>query len=303
MTGWRAAWAWFFRRPYVVLAATATMWAGNAIAGRLAVGEISPMALTGLRWLIALAALAAIAGPQIRAEAPALLPQWRYVGLMGALGYTVFNALFYLSAHHTTGVNMAIIQGSMPALVLVGGLAAFGTRIRAVQIVGMVVTLIGVALVATKGDLTTISEVAFNVGDVWMIAACAFYSGYAVFLRNRPDVSGLTLFAAFAAAAFLTSLPLVAYEVVAGSVQWPTPKGWVIMVFIGLFPSFLAQIFFMRGVELIGPGRAGLFVNLVPVFGAFMAVLILGEPFHLYHAAALVLVLGGIFIAERRGAQ
>jgi drug/metabolite transporter (DMT)-like permease len=136
-----------------------------------------------------------------------------------------------------------------------------------------------------------------------MIAACAFYSGYAVFLRLRPDVSGPTLFAAFAAAALLTSLPLVAYEIAAGIVQWPTPKGWLIMAFIGLFPSFLAQLFFMRGVELIGPGRAGLFVNLVPVFGAFMAVLILGEPFHLYHAAALVLVLGGIFIAERLGAH
>jgi drug/metabolite transporter (DMT)-like permease len=303
MAGLRAAWAWFFRRPYVVLAATAIMWAGNAIAGRLSVGEISPMALTGLRWLMALGALAAIAGPQIRDEAPALLPRWRYVVLMGALGYTVFNALFYLAAHHTTAVNMAIIQGSMPAFVLFGALAVYGTRIRAVQIVGMVVTLVGVALVATEGDLTAISGVAFNLGDLWMIGACVFYAGYTVFLRDRPDVSGTTLFAVFAAVALATSLPLVAYEIVAGTVQWPTPKGWLILLFIGLFPSFLAQIFFLRAVELIGPGRAGLFVNLVPVFGAFMAVLILGEPFHLYHAAALILVLGGIFIAERMGAR
>ena len=303
MAGLRAAWAWFFRRPYVVLAATAIMWAGNAIAGRLSVGEISPMALTGLRWLMALGALAAIAGPQIRDEAPALLPRWRYVVLMGALGYTVFNALFYLAAHHTTAVNMAIIQGSMPAFVLFGALAVYGTRIRAVQIVGMVVTLVGVALVATEGDLTAISGVAFNLGDLWMIGACVFYAGYTVFLRDRPDVSGTTLFAVFAAVALATSLPLVAYEIVAGTVQWPTPKGWLILLFIGLFPSFLAQIFFLRAVELIGPGRAGLFVNLVPVFGAFMAVLILGEPFHLYHATALVLVLGGIFIAERMGAR
>ena len=303
MTALRAAWAWLFRRPYLVLAATATMWAGNAIAGRLAVGEISPMALTALRWLIALGALAAIAGPQIRAEAPSLLPRWRYVLLMGALGYTAFNAMFYIAAHHTTAVNMAIIQGGMPALVLLGGLAAFGTRIRGLQIIGMVVTLVGVALVATKGDLTTIMGVAFNVGDVWMLTSSVLYAGYTVFLRDRPSVSGLTLFAVFAAVAFVTSLPLVAYEMASGTVQWPTPKGWAIMAFIGLFPSFLAQLFFMRGVELIGPGRAGLFVNLVPVFGALMAVLILGEPFHLHHAAALVLVLGGIFIAERVGGR
>jgi drug/metabolite transporter (DMT)-like permease len=104
-----------------------------------------------------------------------------------------------------------------------------------------------------------------------------------------------------ATVALATSLPLVGYEIATGTVQWPTPNGWLILVFIGLFPSFLAQVLFMRAVELIGPGRAGLFVNLVPVFGAFLAVLILGEPFHLYHAAALAFVLGGIFIAERIG--
>jgi drug/metabolite transporter (DMT)-like permease len=301
MTPLRAAWAWFLGRPYVLLTATATMWAGNAVAGRLAVGEVSPMALTTLRWLIAIAALAMIAGRQILAEAPALAPRWRYVVLMGALGYTAFNALFYLAAHHTTAVNMAIIQGSMPVLVLLGALAAFGTRIRAVQVVGMIVTLAGVALVATHGDLTTIMQVAFNVGDLWMIAAGVFYAGYTVFLRNRPDVSGMTLFAVLATVALATSLPLVGYEIATGTVQWPTPNGWLILVFIGLFPSFLAQVLFMRAVELIGPGRAGLFVNLVPVFGAFLAVLILGEPFHPYHAAALAFVLGGIFIAERIG--
>jgi drug/metabolite transporter (DMT)-like permease len=84
-----------------------------------------------------------------------------------------------------------------------------------------------------------------------------------------------------------------------GALQWPTAKGLAVLLYVGLFPSLLSQIFFMRGVELIGPGRAGLFVNLVPVFGAMMAVALLGEPFALYHAAGLVLVLGGIALAER----
>lgn len=303
MTGWRALWAWFFKRPYLVLAATALMWAGNAVAGRLAVGEVSPMALTNLRWLIAIAVLGVFARRQIAEGLPVLARRWRYVFLMGALGYTLFNALFYISAHHTTAVNMAIIQGSMPVLVLLGALVAFGTRIRAVQVVGTVITLVGVALVAAKGDLSTVLRVAFNQGDLWMIAACVLYAGYTVALRNRPNVSGLSFFGVMAIVAFLTSLPLVGYEIAAGTVQWPTPKGWLILAFIGVFPSFLAQVFFMRGVELIGPGRAGLFVNLVPVFGPFLAVLIIGESFHLYHALSLVLVLGGIFVAERLGAR
>ena len=106
---------------------------------------------------------------------------------------------------------------------------------------------------------------------------------------------------ALAAIAFLTSLPLVAYEMIAGTAQWPTPKGWLVLVFIALFPSFLGQLSFMRGVRLIGPGRAGLFANLVPIFGALFAVAILGEPFGLYHLIALILVTGGILIAETSG--
>ncbi|MDQ4134568.1 MAG: DMT family transporter [Pseudomonadota bacterium] len=290
---------WLFGQPYLLLTLTTLMWAGNAVAGRLAVGEISPMALTTLRWVIAAAVMGVVARSDVLGSWRVLAPRWRSILWMGALGFTAFNALFYLAAHHTTAVNLTIFQGAIPVMVLLGALAAFGTRIRALQVVGMAVTFVGVAVVATKGDVATLLGLDFNVGDVWMLVACLFYSAYTLGLRNRPQVPGLAYFATMATVAFVTALPLLIYEIAAGHVQWPTPKGWAILLYVGLFPSLLSQIFFMRGVELIGPGRAGLFVNLVPVFGAFLAVLILGEPFHLYHAAALVLVLGGIWLAER----
>ena len=100
--------------------------------------------------------------------------------------------------------------------------------------------------------------------------------------------------------AALASVPLLLLEAAQGGVVVPSAEGWLITAYIALFPSCLAQIFFMRGVDLIGPGRAGVFVNLVPVFAALLAVLILSEPFRWYHAGALVLVLGGIVIAQRR---
>jgi drug/metabolite transporter (DMT)-like permease len=293
-------WSGLMRQPYVVLLLTAVFWAGNAVAGRLAVGEISPMALTCLRWVIVVIILVPIFGRQILAEGPALRPRWRSILLMGALGFTAFNALFYLAAHHTSAVSLTILQGSIPILVLLGTVLFFRTRIRPLQVVGMAVTLIGVVAVAAKGDLTVLRTLALNIGDVWMLAACVFYAGYTLGLRNRPAVPGFVFFTTMAMVAFLTSLPLLVIEIVQGAVQWPTPRGWAVLLYVGLFPSLLSQIFFMRGVELIGPGRAGLFVNLVPVFGALLAVLILGEPIALYHAAGLVLVLGGIALAERR---
>jgi drug/metabolite transporter (DMT)-like permease len=140
----------------------------------------------------------------------------------------------------------------------------------------------------------------FLIGDVFMLIACASYAVYTLALRDRPKVSGFVFFSVLALAALMISLPLLAWEIAAGEVIWPDLRGFAFLLFVTLFPSLLSQIFFMRGVELIGPSRAGLFVNLVPVFGAFLGVAILGEPFRWYHAVGLVLVLGGIWLAERK---
>jgi drug/metabolite transporter (DMT)-like permease len=296
----RRVWDWLSGRPYLLLTLTMLMWGGNAVASRLAVGEVSPMALTGLRWTVPVAILGVALRRQLLAHRQALAMRWPLVLLMGTLGFTVFNALMYLAAHHTTAVNITILQGSMPVFVLVGALLFYGTRIRGWQIAGMAVTLLGALLVATRADLATLTSFSFNMGDLWMLAACCLYAGYTVALRSKPTVPGLVFFAALAGVALLTSLPLVAYEVVTGTVTWPTLRGWLIVLYVGLFPSFVSQVLFMRSVELIGPGRAGLFVNLVPIFGALLAVLILGEAFAAYHAVGLALVLGGIWLAEQR---
>jgi drug/metabolite transporter (DMT)-like permease len=299
MTRVRALWSWLFGRPFLLLILTTLMWGGNAVASRLAVGHISPMALTCLRWLGVCFILAPLIRRQVAAKLPALLPRWPYIVMMAALGFTAFNALMYAAAHHTSAVNLTILQGSVPVLVLIGSFVWFGTRIRLVQVLGMAVTMVGVVTVAARGEIETLTTFAFNIGDVWMMFACAAYAAYTVALRKRPPVSGFVFFAAMAGVAFVLTVPLLAWEVARGTVIWPDARGWAILVYVALFPSLLSQIFYMRGVELIGPGRAGLFVNLVPVFGAMLAVALLGEPFRLYHALSLALVLGGIWLAER----
>jgi drug/metabolite transporter (DMT)-like permease len=293
------AWLWLNGRPYLLLILTMLGWAGNAVASRLAVGEISPMALTTLRWSIACVLLALFARRGIAAAWPPLRARWRYVLALAAVGFTAFNALMYVAAHSTGAVNLTILQGAIPVFVLLGALAAFGTRIRPSQALGVAVTLVGVALVAAHGDLATLAQLDFAVGDVFMLIACAAYAGYTLALRQRSAVPALGFFAVLAGAALLVSLPLLAAEVILSAVVWPTPKGWLILLYVALVPSLLSQMFYMRGVELIGPGRAGLFVNLVPIFGALLVVLLLGEPFRAYHALALALVLGGIWPAER----
>jgi drug/metabolite transporter (DMT)-like permease len=287
-------------QAYVLLTLTALMWGGNAIAGRLAVGEVSPMVLTCLRWVFVVAVMIPLVGRQVVAEWARIRARWIFTILMGVFGFTAFNGLFYAAAHHTTAVNLTIFQGAIPVLVLLGTVLFFRARVIPLQVLGMVVTILGVVLVSVKADMEILRTLSLNIGDVWMLIACLFYAGYTLGLRNRPAIPGLVFFAAMAAVAFVSSLPLIGLEIARGTAQFPTPTGWLILLYVAVMPSLLSQLFFMRGVELIGPARAGLFVNLVPVFGALLAVLLLGEPFATYHALGLVLVLGGIWLAEQR---
>lgn len=278
---------------------TALCWGGNAVFGRLAVGEISPMLLVTCRWLGVLLLIAVFANRYIRKDWPVLRRHLRFAAAMGALGFTAFNALFYVAAHSTTAVNIGIIQGSIPVIVIIGAYLAYRTPVTPMQAGGVVLTVIGVAVVASEGSIERLASLQISRGDALMVAACLLYGGYAVGLVKRPLVSAMGFFTAISAAAFLASLPLVVFEAMLGQLQWPTATGWVVVILVTLFPSFLAQIFFMRGVELIGPGRAGVFVNLVPVFASVLAVLVLDEPFEFYHGAALLCVLGGIWISEK----
>ena len=115
----------------------------------------------------------------------------------------------------------------------------------------------GVAAIAAQGELSRLAALAFNGGDVMMFIAAVLYAGYTIGLRQRPRVSGVSLLAGMALAAFVTSVPLMIWEIAAGGFVWPTAAGYATLVYVALGPAFISQIFFMRGVELIGPGRAG----------------------------------------------
>ncbi|MEJ2762024.1 MAG: DMT family transporter [Gammaproteobacteria bacterium] len=286
-------------RAYALLLLTMLFWSMNAVLSRIAVGQVSPMLLVSLRWLGSVLLILIFARHHVFRDWPVLRRHLLLFGAMGALGFAAFNALFYTAAHYTTAVNIGIIQGAMPVFVLIGAFAAYRTPVHGWQLAGVVLTISGVVIVASGGSLERLLALSINKGDLLLIIATMLYAGYAVGLQRRPAVSSLSLFTILAASAFLTSLPLVAAEYALGDLQWPTLTGWLVVGLITVFPSFLAQILFMNGVALIGPGRAAIFGNLVPVFAPILAVLILGESFKSYHALALALVLSGIWLAER----
>lgn len=296
-------WKLLWDSPIVLLALTAAIWAGHSLVSRMAIGQIGPMTLTCGRWALALGPIAFAARGSLRRDIAVMRGRWLFVATMGALGYTAFNALFYIAGHHTGALNLSILQGVIPAFVLIGARFVLGEKVSGLQALGAFATMLGVVAIASQGEWSRLTGLAFNSGDLLMLVACVFYGGYTLGLRERPSVSGLGLLTGMAFAALVTSIPLMAWEIAAGDFIWPTGKGLLLLLYAALGPAFVSQLLYMRGIELIGPGRAGVFVNLVPAFGALMAVVLLGEPFAFYHVAALGLVVGGIAIAQRGPAR
>ncbi|QPC85755.1 EamA family transporter [Mesorhizobium sp. NBSH29] len=288
------------RNAYALLLLTTLFWGGNAIAGKLSVGHISPLLLTTMRWGWALAFLLAIGWPRLKADWPIVRKHLVLLATLGTLGFTLFNVALYSALHYTSAINVSIEQAGIPMVILLANFVLFRTRVSTLQIFGSVLAIAGVLLTASHGDLSRLLDLDLNFGDALMLVAVLVYSSYTVALRFKPQIHWQSLMIMLCGCAFIASLPFAMIEFHSGAGIVPDLRGWAVVAYTVLFPSILAQIFYIRGVELIGANRAGLFINLVPIFGTLLSILILREAFQLHHAVALVLVLGGIGLAESR---
>ena len=285
-------------RAYLYLCITSLFWGGNSVAGKLAVGHVSPMVLTTFRWIVALLIILAFMLPQIKRDWPVIRKHWLQLLLYGALGFTAFNALLYTALGYTSAINAVIEQAGIPMLIFVFNFALFRIQASIAQVLGFTVTLVGVLVTASHGEFSTLAELEFNFGDALMLGACIVYAAYTVSLRWKPEMHWQSFIAAPAFGALLSAIPLFFWEVSRGAAIFPDTTGWAIVLYAGIFPSLLSQVLYVRGVEMIGANRAGLFINAIPVFGTILSVALVGETMHMFHVVALLLVLGGIAIAE-----
>ncbi|MER0238267.1 DMT family transporter [Fulvimarina sp. MAC8] len=287
--------------PYVLLALTMLFWGGNAIAGKLAAGHVSPMLLTLIRWTLATLFMTPFALKQLKADWRTIRPRLLTLFLLGACGFTMFNASLYAALNFTTAINVTIEQSSMPLVVFVLNFLIFRSGVTGYQVAGFLLTFTGVLLTASHGDPARLFTLSLNLGDGIMLIGVFIYGAYTVALRVKPQLSWQSTIFCLSLAAFLASIPFALGEYALGLTVWPDTQGATAALYTAIFPSLIAQSLYIRGVEAIGPNRANLFVNLVPIFGAILAVLILGEVLEGYHAAALAFVIGGILLAERGG--
>jgi len=283
-----------------VLLLLATLgWAGNTVAGKFATGGWEPFTLTCLRWFLVVMVVLPFAWRHLLNDRKIIAQKWWY--FLGVLGFcmALFNLLMFLALNYTTAINVSIEQAFMPVLIILANFVLLSQRVRWLQIIGVGLSIIGVWVTSTQGELLSLFDGGLNRGDAIMLLACVFYAAYTFALRWKPPVHWLSFMCLIALGAFLVSIPFALYAIATNDLEVPAKADWLVLVYIVIVPSIVSQLSFAKSVSLIGGNRAGLFINLVPLFGSILAVVLLGEQFRLFHAVGMVLVIGGILLAER----
>lgn len=289
-------------QPYLLLVLAPLFWGGNVVAAKLVAGEIDPLLLLASRCVFATLVILPFAWRFLRADWPVIRRYWPLLMLYGAVGYALFNVFLYMGLQHTTAVNSSIEQASLPMLIMAANFIIFRVRATALQIAGVLIALFGVVLTATHGDPTRLLTLDVNVGDGLVILACLTYTAYTLALRFRPAMNLMSFMAVTFSGAAITGLVMLA--LFGGGIgQFATlatasPTVWAVIAYVAIFPSMFSQVFYARGVELVGANRAAPSHNLIPVFGALGSVIVLGERLELYHYLAAIIIIGGIVLAE-----
>lgn len=289
------------------------LWAGNAVVGRLLVGTVPPLMLNFLRWVLALGMLLVIAWPTVstREARQQIRERWRALAALGLFGVGAYNALQYLALTTSTALNVTLIASSSPVWMLAIGALCFGERPTRAAMAGAVLSLLGVAVVLSRGDAAQLLQVRFVPGDLLMLLAIASWAFYSWMLVRPPaSIAGearprqwnwagfllvQTIFGTLWAGSFAGLEALLAPQ----PVRW---SGWVALalLYVAIGPSLISYRCWAVGVAAVGPAIAAFFANLTPVFAAVLSAALLGEAPKPYHAVAFALIVAGIAVSSRR---
>jgi len=278
------------RLASMALAGAALFWSGAFIAGRALRNDIDPATLTLLRWGLALLAFIPFIGRKAWRCRAVVRREWRLLTGLGVTGLAAFHTLTNLAMHTTTALNAILMLSLVPATILVGGALSGASRPSARQWAGTAVSLLGACVLITRGSLDALLGLDLVRGDLWMIAGVLLWTAYSLLLRRRPsDLPPDVALMASIVPAIGALLPVALFS---GSAALPTPTPFVIgaVLYIAIFASLIAFSLWAHGVAVIGPERAGQYVHLMPIFGAVLSTLLLGE------AVVAAQLVGGAFV-------
>jgi drug/metabolite transporter (DMT)-like permease len=286
---------------FLLLAAANLLWSGNWVTGRALRDAFDPVALNFWRWAIAALILAPFALRSLLEHRSALRRDMGILLLLAFTGVAVFQSLVYLGLRSTTAINAVLLNSSAPLFMLLCSWALERERPTLRQVAGMLISLAGILVILSRGELASILQLEVRAGDAWILLAMPVWGIYSVLLKRRPaQLSGLGFLFVIAAAGTAMLAPAYALQALHAPPRWPTPVEALGVLYIALAASVFAFTFWNRGVATVGANAAGFTLHLLPAFGTVLAILFLGETFAAFHAAGIATIVVGVVLATSR---
>ena len=286
---------------YAPLALATLCWGGNVVIGRAVRGDLPPLGLSFWRWFFCCLILLFFTARKLPANWPVIRKHWKLLLAMSATGIAAFNPLQYQALHSTTAINSTLILATCPAIMALLSVFILKDKLGLAQIAGILISFFGVIFVITSGELTTLFHLKFTVGDIWMVGAAIVWALYSITVKMRPlTLDPLVMLMVITGLGATILLPLYIWETLTYQPVTLTPTNLAAIVYVTFIASLLAYFSWNKGVGLIGPSKAGVFIHLMPVWVAILAFFLLGERLQGYHLVGIAFIAIGIVLNSRR---
>jgi len=285
---------------FAFLALANLLWAGNWVLGRALRDAVDPISLNFYRWVISVIVLAPFALPGLAAKREVIRRHAGILAFLALIGVSIFQSLVYLGLKSTTTVNAVLINCAAPLFILLSAWVLEGERATVRQLLGILVSVTGILVILSRGDMALLRQLEFHAGDAWIVLAVAIWGVYSVLLKRRPaNLGGLHFLFVLSVLGVLFLAPAFAWQVWRSPPRMPTPSEGIAILYVGLAASVGAFLLWNRGIAAVGANAAGFSLYLLPVFGTLLAIAFLGETFGAFHAAGIATIIAGILLATR----
>ena len=287
---------------YILLVLAVFFWAGNFIVGKFAtLFGIPPLTLNVFRWIAVWLILMPFTYREIQNNLPNIRKNWLVISFMGVITISTFNSVVYFALNYTQVINAVLVLAAIPAATIVLSSLMNIEKTNIFQLIGLFLSIIGIGSIISNGDFQKIISLNFNKGDLWMLVCVITWALYSTLLKkNKFEFSQFTLIQLMVSVGILFLIPQFFYEKSIGLEVNFNKAFFLILFYVVIFPAIAAYYCWQKGVEIIGPNRASMFIQLMPLFSAVMAIIIFNEKFELYHFVGTSFIVLGIYLSNRR---
>ena len=287
---------------YGFLILATLFWSGNFIIGKFAtLFEVPPLTLNFFRWVSVWLILIPFTYKEIYINLPNIKKNLLLISFMGVITISTFNSVVYFALNYTQVINAVLMLAAIPAVVMVLSSLMKIEKTNIYQLLGLFLSIIGVATIISNANIEKITSLNFNKGDLWMLVCVITWSLYSTLLKKyKFKFSQFSLIQLMVSVGIIFLIPQFFYEKSIGLEVNLNKAFFIILFYVVIFPALAAYYCWQKGVEIVGPNRATMFIQLMPLLSAILAILIFQEKFELYHFIGASFILSGIYLSNRK---